>query len=291
MTIYHLPDNLTTYLRSSQSIPTVSCCVSECVQNSVDGNATTVEISVNCSTQTVTITDNGEGIEPHDMENLCTRYTTSKCSHFEDLDSVSTYGFRGEALANIASISLLTIVSRHKLYQSTQMLRVNHSKKMFAGPISTDFLTHGTIVTIQNLFGQMPVRRNMFLEGRFLSDKTLRDIKDAIVEVALCSPGVNFKMKVLTADSVKDVFSAVPSRRSTPTDVSILRSAYGHSVLEKFCELKYTHKEFSVSGILSLRQSASKHQYICMILYPTCKIEATLTSDRSESTKNDIWSH
>ncbi|CAG8787604.1 6930_t:CDS:2, partial [Acaulospora morrowiae] len=105
-------------LRSS-FINSMAQCVIELVQNSLDAMATTIEVHVNVARYYVQVIDNGTGIIPEDMDKIGQRHATSKCHTLKELSQIKTYGFRGEALANLSEISVLEIISKHSDYYDT----------------------------------------------------------------------------------------------------------------------------------------------------------------------------
>uniref|UniRef100_A0A8D0C287 Uncharacterized protein n=1 Tax=Salvator merianae TaxID=96440 RepID=A0A8D0C287_SALMN len=101
-----LPEEVQTSLRSGVAIGSLTQCVEELVLNSIDAKATCVAIRVDLETVKVQAVDNGSGMGKEDLDKVGNRYFTSKCYSVEDLENLKFYGFRGEALASIATMQL-----------------------------------------------------------------------------------------------------------------------------------------------------------------------------------------
>uniref|UniRef100_A0A670Y2S8 Uncharacterized protein n=1 Tax=Pseudonaja textilis TaxID=8673 RepID=A0A670Y2S8_PSETE len=99
-----LPEEIQTSLRSGVAINSVGHCVEELILNSIDAKATCIAVRVDLETFKVQVVDNGCGMEREDLNKVGNRYFTSKCYSLEDLENLKFYGFRGEALASIASM-------------------------------------------------------------------------------------------------------------------------------------------------------------------------------------------
>ena len=163
--------------------------VKELVENSIDASATEITISVEKSgTSLIRVTDNGEGMAPDDLPLALERYSTSKLRSEDDLFRISTLGFRGEALASIASVSRFEITSRQAGYQSGYRLHVDRGSKaelqVAAGPI-------GTTVELKDLFYNVPARR------KFLKSPATEfsHIGDVVNRLALAYPKIHFRFE------------------------------------------------------------------------------------------------
>ena len=145
--------------------------------NSLDAKSTNIEVVVKSGgLKLLRIQDNGTGIRPEDLEIVCERFTTSKLQKFEDLTSISTYGFRGEALSSISHVSHLTILTKtvkdkcafkwDLLINKLQFIlkiffracyedgKLREKPKPFAG-------NQGTQVTVEDLFYNVPQRKQI----------------------------------------------------------------------------------------------------------------------------------
>lgn len=139
----------------------------ELIENCLDAGSTSINIQVKeGGLKLIQIQDNGCGIDKDDLKIVCERFTTSKLKEFDDLKTINTFGFRGEALASISHVSRLTIVSRtHKSpcaykaqYADGKLL--NDSIK----PCASAFV--GTQITVEDLFYNSTIRRNALRNGR-----------------------------------------------------------------------------------------------------------------------------
>lgn len=160
--------------------------VKELIENSLDAGSTEISIEVALGGKYVRIFDNGHGIESEDLEKALQRHATSKISKTNDLWNLSTFGFRGEALASVAAVSKMTLTSRkqnaNQAYQVVSVFGEVSTTKP-SGQIS------GTDIKVENLFENVPARLK-FLK----SDATeISQIKSVIKAMSLSYPHVQFK--------------------------------------------------------------------------------------------------
>ncbi|TPX67256.1 hypothetical protein SpCBS45565_g03968 [Spizellomyces sp. 'palustris'] len=210
MSIQKLPEDAVRRLRSGVVVGTMAQCVVELVHNALDGAATVVEVLVDPMTASIQVTDNGHGINSEGFKLIGQRYVTSKAGN-EDGDR--TYGFRGEALASIAEISRLEIVSRSNCLQ-TYSLTLKGGSRIYFGPAPVG-RRRGTTVIVRDMFykvaralwsnecyeldingPQYPVRRK-----RLLEENSVEGIKRALERVALARPYLTLTL----IDQSKDV--------------------------------------------------------------------------------------
>ncbi len=163
--------------------------IKELVENSIDAGATEIDVQVQDSgLKKILVRDNGEGIHPGDIELVITDYATSKIDDVFDIDKIDTYGFRGEAVSSISSISDITILSRrHELETGVRLVSSHKGVETgdFAGPA-------GTTVIVDNLFYNVPARKK-FLKSR---RSELRFIRETFLRAALPCPGISFTLDV-----------------------------------------------------------------------------------------------
>lgn len=152
-----LPERLINKIAAGEVIERPAAVVKELVENSLDADATRVDIIIEKSgTKLIKIVDNGCGIPADQIEIAFSRHATSKISDFSDLDRIGSYGFRGEALPSIASVSRTRMVSRPVEAEiGTELLYeggVLKSRQPKASPV-------GTLIEVENLFFNTPARR------------------------------------------------------------------------------------------------------------------------------------
>jgi DNA mismatch repair protein MutL len=186
MSIQVLPDALVARIAAGEVVERPSSAVKELVENAIDAGAT--EIRVECAEggrRLLRITDNGQGIRADEVALAFTHHATSKLQQIEDLSNIHTLGFRGEALASIASVSQVTCVTRHKDEQSGTLLRIDNAKIMGEERIGRP---PGTTMTIEHLFARVPARLK-FLK----SNQTERGHIDGIItRYAMAYPHIRF---------------------------------------------------------------------------------------------------
>ncbi len=167
-----------------------SSVLKELIENSIDSGATEIVAEIKKGgVSLIRVTDNGCGMEAEDLPVALKRHATSKIKDRDDLESIMTLGFRGEALAAISSVSEMTIISKTKTAEMATMLTAEAGKVV---DISEVGASDGTTVVVENLFGNVPARRK-FLK----KDATEAASVTALVEkVALSHPEISFTLRI-----------------------------------------------------------------------------------------------
>ena len=184
-----LLDDLTiNKIAAGEVIENPSAAIKEMVENSIDAGATSITVEVkNGGKSLIKIIDNGKGIAKDDLPLSIERHATSKLKQIEDLEKIDSFGFRGEALASIASISKMTIISKTNDDLTATKMVVEAGEIL---EISEDTGKTGTTIIIENLFFNVPVRYK-FLKN----DATeFRYIKSMLEKIAISNPSVAIKL-------------------------------------------------------------------------------------------------
>ena len=162
--------------------------IKEMVENSIDAGANNIKIEIkNGGISYIRITDNGKGIAEDDVEMAFESHATSKIRQADDLNTVKTMGFRGEALASIAAIANVELVTKCDTALYGTRLVVEAGKVLEKTDVGAP---RGTTITVRNLFFNTPVRykflRRDFTEAGY--------IEDAVTRLALAHPNIMFTL-------------------------------------------------------------------------------------------------
>lgn len=185
--IHILPPQLANQIAAGEVVERPASVVKELVENSLDAGANRIQIDIEKGgSQLIRIRDNGCGIGKQDLSLALARHATSKISSLEDLETILSLGFRGEALASISSVSRLTLTSRPE-YQAEAWQAYAQGREM-AVEIKPASHPVGTTIEVANLFFNTPARRK-FLR----TDKTeFTHIDEVVRRIALAKPTVSF---------------------------------------------------------------------------------------------------
>ena len=181
-----LPDQLINQIAAGEVVERPSAALKELLENSIDAGATEVDIALaRGGVKLIRVADNGGGIEREDLQLAVARHATSKLATASDLEGIATLGFRGEALASIASVSRVSLTSRSRDKAHAWRIEVDAGEVGIPQPAA---LASGTTVTVNELFFNTPARRK-FLR----TDATeYGHCEEAFRRIALAQPDVAF---------------------------------------------------------------------------------------------------
>jgi len=186
--IHLLPPNIANQIAAGEVIQRPSSAVKELLENAVDAGATSIQLIVqDAGKSLVQVVDNGKGMSDTDARNAFERHATSKINSIEDLYTIKTMGFRGEALASIASVAQVILRTKRLDDAIGTELEIENSKPLRQEPCACE---NGTSIAMKNLFFNVPARRN-FLKSNTVE---LKHITDEFIHVALSFPEINFTM-------------------------------------------------------------------------------------------------
>jgi DNA mismatch repair protein MutL len=155
--IVTLDQNMVNMIAAGEVIERPASVVKELMENSIDAGATKITVSIeDGGRKLISVADDGCGMDGEDLEHAFESHTTSKIKTSTDLLGISTLGFRGEALASIASVAQIRAVSKTKDSPSANCIEIDCGNKVSLGPCSAD---HGTTIQVRDIFYKLPARR------------------------------------------------------------------------------------------------------------------------------------
>lgn len=183
-----LKPNVFNMLAAGEVVERPASVVKELVENSLDAGATQIDIEVEeGGIRKIQVSDNGTGILKEDIRNAFLPHATSKIANIDDLDSLSTLGFRGEALASIASVSEVTLSSASKTQGTASKIALSGGTVTFEGEASRGT---GTIICVENLFFNTPARLKFLKKPA----SEMRSILDTVRMLVLANPSIAFTL-------------------------------------------------------------------------------------------------
>ena len=227
-----LPPELCNQIAAGEVVERPASVVKELVENSLDALSTFIEVRLENGGQgLIRVQDNGTGMAREDLELALTRHATSKIRTVEDLENINSYGFRGEALPSVASVSRCTLTSVPQGSDEAWTCRVTFGRLEGMEPSS---LHRGTIVEVRDLFANVPARLK-FLRG---IPTEVKHCQDWLSRLALTRADVTFRLESEGRELVhfkagQDVFDRLQSmwpKLVTENLVSLDRVAYGMRV-------------------------------------------------------------
>ena len=242
-----LLDDLTiNKIAAGEVIERPASVIKEMVENSIDAGATHVTIEIkNGGISFIRITDNGKGIAKDDVELAFERHATSKIRNADDLDTVKSMGFRGEALASIAAIANVELVSK------TENENIGNRIVVEGGDIlSFDEIgcSKGTTITVRNLFFNTPVRYK-FLKKDFTESGYIEDV---VTRIALVHPEIAIKF----INSGKIVLQTNGNGDLT----GVIYSIFGKEVASNIINVDYEYEYMKIKGVIGKPEIARSNR-------------------------------
>lgn len=232
-----LLDDLTiNKIAAGEVIERPASVVKEMVENSIDAGSKNITIEIkNGGISFIKITDDGSGISEDDMEMAFERHATSKIRKAADLTTVTTMGFRGEALASIAAIANVEMISKKEGEEIGHKIVVEGGKVLEKSEIGCPV---GTTITVRNLFFNTPVRykflKKDYTEAGYIEDNVRR--------IALVNKEISIKL-ISTGKTILQTNGSGDFK-------NIIYSIYGKDIANGIMEVEYEYEDIKVSGVI-----------------------------------------
>ena len=232
-----LLDELTiNQIAAGEVIERPASVVKEMVENSIDAGATNIVVEIkNGGISYIRVIDNGKGIARDDVEIAFERHATSKIRSAADLQDVKSMGFRGEALASIAAISNVELISRTEDQPTGEKVLAEGGEVKSVEEVACSV---GTSITVRNLFYNTPVRYK-FLKKDFTETGYIEDV---ITRIALVHPEISFKLINTGKTTI--------STNGNGDIKSVVYSVFGKEIAEEIIPIEYEYEYIKVKGVI-----------------------------------------
>ena len=238
MSIIHiLPEDVSNRIAAGEVIERPASVVKEMMENSIDAEATTISVNIErAGKKLISVTDNGKGMDADDSVLCFDPHATSKITSLEDVDRITTMGFRGEALPSIASVSRIRLRTRKKSALEGNEVVIEGGRVLSSSPIGCAF---GTEMAVRDLFFNTPARRK-FLRTDNTEEKHIVDI---FCQIALAHCQLSFELiidgvKVISSPAAKDLLSRI-------------QTFLGKTTKNSFLPVQFEKAGISISGYIA----------------------------------------
>ncbi len=221
--IYPLPTEVVHLIAAGEVIDSLAAAVRELVENALDSGATRIVVSIWAEQWRMRVADNGMGMDCQNLRLAASPHSTSKIRDRQDLWNITSLGFRGEALHSLAQLAQLQIASRplsRSLYrdaveQTSEGWQVTYDTQGLAVAMEPVAIAPGTIVTVDQLFANLPTRR----QGLPSIARQLKAVQATIHQIALCHPHVTWQVQ----QGDRDWFTLFPGKTARQILPQLLR--------------------------------------------------------------------
>lgn len=232
-----LEDELINKIAAGEVIERPASVVKELIENSIDSGATIINIELNEGGKSlIKVTDNGSGMVKEDAELSIMRHATSKISKDDDLFNINTLGFRGEALASVAAVANLKIITKTKDDLEGTKILVSGSTVLKNEPVGAPV---GTAIEVTDLFFNTPARKKHLKSIK----SELNHVIDIVTRYALIHPEISIK---LTHDT-----TMIMNSPASDDVLSNIVNIYGKDIAKKLIKVNHETDKLSVKGFIS----------------------------------------
>ncbi len=304
-----LSEDLRNKISAGEVVENPASVVKELIENSLDAGATDIFVLVEKGGhQTIQVRDNGHGISPQQLPTSILRYHTSKIATLDDLFSINTLGFRGEALASIASVSEMSIISSDGKEEGAE-IRISNG---ISGEVQPAAEIGGTEITIRNLFYNTPARKKFLKTPR----TELRKIVSVVRQFGLAYPEVSFKLisdkRVIfhlqienLENRIDNLMDPTYSKNLLPINIvkgdyafsgfvgnlNLVRSRYGEQYL--FLNRRFIKDRLMNSAVYSSYESLVKRGeypfFVINLMLPNNQVDVNVHPMKMEVRFKDEW--
>ncbi len=238
-----LSDHIANQIAAGEVIQRPASAVKELLENAIDAGATEIQLIIrDAGKELIQVIDNGKGMSPTDARMSFERHATSKISNIDDLFTIRTMGFRGEALASIAAVAQVELRTRQLANETGSRILIEGTEVKLQEPCA---MNPGTSISLKNLFFNVPARRN-FLKS---TNVEYRHILDEFTRVALAYPAIAFKLNNNGADQFNLASGSLKAR---------IIGLLGHSHDKKLVPVEEQTDFLGISGFIGKPESATR---------------------------------
>ncbi|RNI29511.1 DNA mismatch repair endonuclease MutL [Rufibacter immobilis] len=238
-----LPENLANQIAAGEVVQRPASVVKELLENSVDAQSTSVTLIIkDAGKQLIQVVDDGVGMTETDARMCFERHATSKIKTTEDLFRIRTMGFRGEAMASIAAVAQVELKTRPRGGELGTCLTIEGNEVVKQEPVA---MAEGTVVSVKNLFFNVPARRN-FLKTNPVE---MRHVLDEFQRVALANPEIAFALYQNEVEVIN-----LPAGKLSQRIVSV----FGKDYKEQLASCEETTPFLTVRGYIGKPEFAKK---------------------------------
>ena len=214
-------------IAAGEVIENPSNVVKELIENDIDANATKINIVLKTDFSLIEVKDNGDGFHKDDIKNAFLLHATSKINEFDDIEKIASFGFRGEALTSISSISKTTLITKNKKEDKGYIYCIDCGH---GGEVREYSTSDGTILKIENIFENVPVRKKFLKDGK----REMAEALDLVEKYAIAYPNISFKVVIDDKEKLNTVGNG--------NIEDVLFKLYGKEVVDGLIKLKNVTK-------------------------------------------------
>jgi DNA mismatch repair protein MutL len=245
--IQKLPEEVINKIAAGEIVERPASVLKELIENSIDAGATSIEISIEKGGKSlISVKDNGEGIPQNDLTLAVQRFCTSKIKSEEDLYMINSYGFRGEALSSISSVSKFKLTSRVLGELTGHQIYIEGGKFKHLMEVGSQL---GTTVEVRDLFFNVPARQKFLKTER----TELIHVLDVFTKYVLNHTDKHFKLFI----DKKEYYNVYPS-----TLTERLSQIISKDFIRNLVEINYENQLGKIYGLVSIGDSPNKKGYI-----------------------------